>query len=117
MGNWTIRREWLVPREWPFRQPLGQPVLQDAPCGPVHPDPSQLPPLMIHPLPDRFELSETELARIMEAYADLPADDKTVDLLFNTMRNNGFGVVEIKVVDGGYKIELTNGWVYWVNAA
>lgn len=120
--TWTIRREWLVPREFPFRQPLGlsplgTPNLVDAPIAPVHPDLSQLPPLVIHPLPDRFELTQEELGRIMEAYADLPADDKTVDLLFNTMRNNGFGVVEIKVVAGGYRIELTNGWVYWVNAA
>jgi hypothetical protein len=62
-------------------------------------------------------ITEQELMRIMETYADLPANQKTVDLLFNTMRNNGFGVMEIKLVAGGYRIELTNGWVYWVTAA
>lgn len=117
MGQWAIRREWTVPREWPFRQPLGTPVLQDAPCAPVHPDQSQLPPLHIWPIPDRFMLTEAELSRIMETYADLPADEKTADLLFNTMRNNGFGVVSIKTVADGFRIELTNGWVYWVSTA
>lgn len=121
-GTWVIRREWTVPREFPFRQPLGlsplgTPNLVDAPCAPVHPDLSQLPPLVVWPPPDRFMLTEQELMRIMETYADLPANEKTVDLLFNTMRNNGFGVMEINLVADGYRIELTNGWVYWVSAA
>lgn len=120
-GTWVIRREWTVPREFPFRQPLGlsplgRPNLVDEPCAPVHPDLSQLPTLVIWPPPDRFMLTEQELMRIMETYADLPANEKTVDLLFNTMRNNGFGVMEINLVAGGYRIELTNGWVYWVTA-
>lgn len=120
-GTWVVRREWTVPREWPFRQPLGltplgTPILQDPLHAPIHPQ-TELPPLVVWPPPDRFMLTEQELMRIMETYADLPASDKTVDLLFNTMRNNGFGVMEIKLVAGGYRIELTNGWVYWVTAA
>jgi hypothetical protein len=72
-----------------------------------------LPPIVIYPRPDYFQLQPAELDRLLAPFERRSATRDTAEEIAKLLKTNGYLVISSTVVDDQIRVELVDR-VYWL---